>query len=88
MDHIHSNTFDDVHTSGRHLPLEERDMIQALHRRWLSFRDIAAAVGCAYTTVSYELRRETPERKSKHGRAPSVYGKTRSQGLRKGSQKL
>lgn len=33
MDHIHSNTFDDVHTSGRHLPLEERDMIQALHRR-------------------------------------------------------
>lgn len=44
MDHIHSNTFDDVHTSGRHLPLEERDMIQALHRRGLSFRDIAAVV--------------------------------------------
>ena len=70
MDHIHSNTIEDVRTPGRHLSLEERGMIQALHRQGLSLRDIAAAVGCAHTTVFYELRRGTPKRKSKHGRAP------------------
>lgn len=64
MDHIHSNTIEDVRTPGRHLSLEERGMIQALHRQGLSLRDIAAAVGCAHTTVFYELRRGTPERKA------------------------
>ena len=29
MDHIHSNTIEDVRTPGRHLSLEERGMIQA-----------------------------------------------------------
>lgn len=43
MDHIHSNTIEDVRTPGRHLSLEERGMIQALHRQGLSLRDIAAA---------------------------------------------
>ena len=57
MDHIHSNTIEDVRTPGRHLSLEERGMIQALHRQGLSLRNIAAAVGCAHTTVFYELRR-------------------------------
>ena len=46
---------------GRHLSLEERGMIQALHRQGLSLRNIAAAVGCAHTTVFYELRRGTPK---------------------------
>ena len=49
MDHIHSNTIEGVRTPGRHLSLEERGMIQALHRQGLSLRDIAAAVGCAHT---------------------------------------
>ena len=75
MDHIHSNTFDDVHTSGRHLPLEERDMIQALHRQGLSLRAIAAEVGCAHTTVFNELRRGTPERKGNRGRVPQYTAK-------------
>ena len=35
MDHIHSNTIEDVRTPGRHLSLEERGMIQALHRQGL-----------------------------------------------------
>lgn len=64
MDHIHSNTIEDVRIPGRHLSLEERGMIQALHRQGLSLRNIAAAVGCAHTTVFYELRRGTPERKA------------------------
>ena len=75
MDHIHSNTMEDVRIPGRHLSLEERGMIQALHRQGLSLRDIAAAVGCAHTTVFYELRRGTPDRKSKHGRAPQYMAK-------------
>ena len=83
MDHIHSNTIEDVRTPGRHLSLEERGMIQALHRQGLSLRDIAAAVGCAHTTVFYELRRGTPERKSKHGRAPQYMAKRGQQSYAK-----
>jgi len=83
MDHIHSNTIEDVRTPGRHLSLEERGMIQALHRQGLSLRDIAAAVGCAHTTVFYELRRGTPDRKSKHGRAPQYMAKRGQQAYAK-----
>ena len=59
MDKSHFNTIEDVRKSGRHLSLEERGMIQALHRQGLSLRSIAAEVGCAHTTVFYELRRGT-----------------------------
>ena len=51
MDQSHFNTVEDVRKSGRHLSLEERGMIQALHRQGLSLRRIAAEVGCAHTTV-------------------------------------
>ena len=47
MDHTHSNIIEDIRTPGRHLSLEERGMIQALHRQGLSLRAIAAEVGCA-----------------------------------------
>ena len=50
-------------------------MIQALHRQGLSLRRIAAEVGCAHTTVFYELRRGTPMRKSSRGRAPPYTAK-------------
>lgn len=75
MDHIHSDTIENVRTSGHHLSLEEHGMIQALHRQGLSLRNIATAVGCAHTNVFYELRRGTPARKSKHGRAPQYMAK-------------
>ena len=75
MDHIHSNTIENVRASGRHLSLEERGMIQALHRQGLSLRAIAAEVGCAHTTVLYELRRGTLERKGNRGRAPQYTAK-------------
>jgi IS30 family transposase len=38
MDHIHDDTIEDVRIPGRHLSLEERGMIQALHRQGLSLR--------------------------------------------------
>lgn len=88
MDHIHSNTIEDVPTFGRHLSLEERGMIQALHHPGLSLRSIAAAIECAHTTIFYELRRGTPVQKKQARSCSSVYGKTRAQGLRKESQKL
>ena len=88
MDHIHSNTIEDVPTFVRHLSLEDRGMLQALHHPGLSLRSIAAAIECAHTTIFYELRRGTPVQKKQARSCSSVYGKTRAQGLRKESQKL
>ena len=76
MDHIHSNTIEDVRTPGRHLSLEERGMIQALHRQGFPFTQTSLLrYACAHTTVFYELRRGTPDRKSKHGPLPSACNK-------------
>lgn len=76
MDQTYFNTIEDVRKSGRHLSLEERGMIQALRRQGYSLRSIAAEVGCAYTTVWYELRRGTPEKRGvvavPHSTPPSV----------------
>ena len=58
MDQSHFNTIEETRKSGRHLSLEERGMIQALHRKGYSLRSIAAEVNCAHTTVFYELRRD------------------------------
>lgn len=63
MDQSHFNTIEETRKSGRHLSLEERGMIQALHRKGYSLRSIAAEVNCAHTTVFYELRRGTPEKR-------------------------
>ena len=75
MDKSHFNTIEDVRKSGSHLSLEERGMIQALHRQGLSLRSIATEVGCAHTTVFYELRRSTPMRKGSRGPAPQYNAK-------------
>jgi len=75
MDQYHFNTIEDVRKSGSHLSLEERGMIQALHRQGLSLRGIADQVGCAHTTVFYELRRGTPIRKGIRGRVPQYTAK-------------
>lgn len=75
MEQTYFNTIEDVRKSGRHLSLEERGMIQALHRQGYSLRSIAAEVGCAYTTVWYELRRGTPEKKGSRGRTPQYTAK-------------
>ncbi len=78
MDHSHSNTEFANHVHGKHLSLDERGQIQALHREGLSLRKIAKRVGCAHTTVMYELRRGTPEKKPGRGRKP-IYSAKRGQ---------
>ena len=68
MDKIYFNTTEDIRKPSRHLSLEERGMIQALSQQNYSLRKIAAVIGCAHTTIMYELRRGTPEAKSNRGR--------------------
>ena len=75
MDQSHFNTIEETRKSGRHLSLEERGMIQALHRKGYSLRSIAAEVNCAHTTVFYELRRGTPEKRGFRGRMPQYTAK-------------
>ena len=74
MNQSHFNTIEETRESGRHLSLEERGMIQALHRT-VHFRSIAAEVNCAHTTVFYELRRGTPEKRGSSGRMPQYTAK-------------
>lgn len=75
MDQTHFNTTEDIRKPSRHLSLEERGMIQALSQQGYSLRKIAAAIGCAHTTIMYELRRGTPEAKSNRGRKPQYTAK-------------
>ena len=42
MDKSNFNTIEDVRKAGSHLSLEDRGMIQALHRQGYSLRRIAA----------------------------------------------
>ena len=75
MDQSNFNTIEETRKSGRYLSLEERGMIQALHRKGYSLRSIVAEVNCAHTTVFYELRRGTPEKRGSRGRMPQYTAK-------------
>ena len=75
MDYAYSTTTDVIRKSGKHLTLDERGQIQALHREEFSLRAIAARAGCAHTTIHYELKRGTPERQSARGRSPQYTAK-------------
>ena len=75
MDQNHFYTDEAVRKSRSHLTLAERGMIQALHREGMSLRDIAKNIGCAHTTIYYELKRGTPPRKSNRGRIPRYTAK-------------
>ena len=75
MDQNQFNTVEAVRKSGSHLTLAERGMIQALHKEGMSLRGIAKSVGCAHTTIYYELKRGTPPRKSNRGRIPGYTAK-------------
>ncbi len=55
---------------GQHLGAEERGAIKVLRKQGLGIRAIAREVGCAPSTVTNELRRGTPPRKSNRGKAP------------------
>lgn len=56
MDKTSSITIQEKRKRGKHLIQEERGMIQVLHSQGLTLRAIAEYVGCAHTTVYYELR--------------------------------
>ena len=60
---------------GEHLGLEERGAIKVLRKQGLGIRAIAREVGCAPSTVTNELRRGTPPRKSNRGKAPGYSSK-------------
>ena len=70
MDYAYSTTTEDIRKSGKHLTLDERGQIQALHREGGALRAITARVGCAHTAIYYELRRGTPKRQVARGRSP------------------
>ncbi len=55
MDQTYFNTIEETRKPNRHLSLEERGMIQALKQQGYSLRKIAAVIGCAHTTIMYEL---------------------------------
>ena len=75
MEQLHSNTIETSRKPGKHLTLDERGIIQALHQQGHSLRDIAAIVGCAHTTIYNEIRRGTPHPKSNRGRKPQYTAK-------------
>lgn len=55
---------------GQHLGMVERGAIKALKQQGLGIRAIAREVGCAPSTITNELRRGTPVRKSTKGKKP------------------
>ena len=52
---------------GQHLRMEDRGAIKVLKKQGLGPRAIARQIGCAPSTVTNELRRGTPTRKSNKG---------------------
>jgi IS30 family transposase len=55
---------------GQHLGAEERGAIKVLAKQGHGVRAIARAIGCAPSTVTNELQRGTPPRKSNRGKPP------------------
>ena len=75
MDKFHSNTIETSRKPEKHLTLDERGIIQALHQQGHSLRYIATIVSCAHTTIYNEIRRGTPKPKSNRGRRPQYTAK-------------
>lgn len=70
MDCHHCITESAERKKGQHLRMEDRGAIKALKKQGLGTRAIARQIGCAPSTVTNELRRGTPARKSNKGKAP------------------
>ena len=75
MDQFQSNTIETSRKPGKHLTLDERGIIQALHQQRHSLRYIATIVGCAHTIIYNEIWRGTPKPKSNHERRPQYTAK-------------
>lgn len=70
MDSYYCTTESAERKKGQHLRMEDRGAIKALVKQGLGIRAIARQIGCAPSTVTNELRRGTPVRKSNKGKAP------------------
>ena len=71
MDCHHCITESAERKKGQHLRMEDRGAIKVLKKLGLGTRAIARQIGCAPSTVTNELRRGTPARKSNNlERAP------------------
>ena len=75
MDSQNYNTVAPERKRGAHLQREDRGAIRSLRRLGMSLRRIARELNCAPSTVSSELKRGTPPRKSNRGRAPDYSAK-------------
>ena len=64
MDQLHSTTITPDRERGQHLKFEDRCSIKIFKKLGYSLRAIAAVVNCSPSTVMYELRRGTGNRKS------------------------
>ena len=71
MNYLNYNTKSEEPKRGQHLQREERGIIWQMNRAKHSDRAIARTIGCSPSTIGNELRRGTPPRISKRGRAPS-----------------
>lgn len=70
MDRHHCITESAERKKGQDLRKEDRGAIKVLKKQGLGPRAIAGQIGCAPSTVTNELRRGTPARKSNKGKAP------------------
>ena len=70
MDCHHCITESAERKKGQHLRMEDRGAIKVLKKQGLGPRAIARQIGCSPSTVTNELRRGTPARKSNKGKAP------------------
>ncbi len=69
MDCHHGITNFAERKKGEHLRMEDRGAIKTLRNQGLGIRAIARRIGCAPSTVTNELKRGTPPRKSNKGKA-------------------
>lgn len=70
MDCHHYTTEPAERKKGQHLRMEDRGAIKVLKQQGLGLRAIARQIGCSPSTVTNELRRGTPARRSNKGKAP------------------
>ena len=90
MDYNQCITNESERKSGKHLTSEDRGAIQAMKKLNYSNRKITSYLHCSPTTVSNELKRGTPPKKSGRGRTSGYLakrGKTVYQANRKNSRK-
>lgn len=74
------------HKKGSHLTKEERMAIRVLRALGYGVRAIARMLGCSPGTVLNELKRGTPPRKSRKGRAPG-YSEKRGEAVYKANRR-